>query len=315
MDKTPGQDEHRRRHAEARGAEPQPAHVRRRRVAVRGRLRPARVPDVELPRPRREPDACRCRPAIARRTTSSRSPSRSCSTATSPAASTSTSASLQYIGYYTQKSTGGNLMFGFPVADFSRMFINYAYETVRMTDLNEALIDPVVPAARERLLDHLVAGDLSQLTPTQRRDPAAQPVRLRLAADRAGRPPDDQQGRCRASSTTPSTTRSSRTPGKRLTASIDLAVLGGNTQFYKPTLEGDLVLPAHAADLVRLPRRRSSTSRRSAARPSLPIFERLFLGGEYSVRGFDIRSIGPTDPDRPGSCSAATRACCSTPST
>ena len=43
---------------------------------------------------------------------------------------------LQYIGYYTQKSTGGNLVFGFPMADFSRMFINYSYEQVRMTDLN-----------------------------------------------------------------------------------------------------------------------------------------------------------------------------------
>jgi outer membrane protein insertion porin family len=28
----------------------------------------------------------------------------------------------------------------------------------------------------------------------------------------------------------------------------------------------------------------------------LPIFERLFLGGEYSVRGFDTRTIGPQDP-------------------
>ena len=28
----------------------------------------------------------------------------------------------------------------------------------------------------------------------------------------------------------------------------------------------------------------------------LPIFEQLFLGGEYSVRGFDIRTIGPQDP-------------------
>jgi len=28
----------------------------------------------------------------------------------------------------------------------------------------------------------------------------------------------------------------------------------------------------------------------------LPIFEKLFLGGEYSVRGYDIRSIGPADP-------------------
>jgi outer membrane protein assembly factor BamA len=28
----------------------------------------------------------------------------------------------------------------------------------------------------------------------------------------------------------------------------------------------------------------------------LPIFEKLFLGGEYTIRGFDIRSIGPADP-------------------
>ena len=33
-------------------------------------------------------------------------------------------------------------------------------------------------------------------------------------------------------------------------------------------------------------------------RPSeLPIFEKLYLGGEYSIRGFDIRSIGPRDLD------------------
>jgi outer membrane protein assembly factor BamA len=28
----------------------------------------------------------------------------------------------------------------------------------------------------------------------------------------------------------------------------------------------------------------------------LPIFQKIFLGGEYSVRGYDIRSIGPQDP-------------------
>src|SRR5688572_3581655 len=49
--------------------------------------------------------------------------------------------SLQYIGYYTQKSTGGNLVFGFPVANFSRLFFNYSYETTKIGDLNEALID------------------------------------------------------------------------------------------------------------------------------------------------------------------------------
>ena len=57
VEKTPGKTEHRGRHAQVRGAEPQPAHLRRRRLAVRGRVRPARVPDLELHGPRREPDA------------------------------------------------------------------------------------------------------------------------------------------------------------------------------------------------------------------------------------------------------------------
>jgi len=37
---------------------------------------------------------------------------------------------------------------------------------------------------------------------------------------------------------------------------------------------------------------------------ALPIYERLFLGGEYSIRGYDIRTIGPRDigtPEHPGS--------------
>ncbi len=33
----------------------------------------------------------------------------------------------------------------------------------------------------------------------------------------------------------------------------------------------------------------------TADRGDLPIYERLFLGGEYSIRGFDIRSVGPRD--------------------
>ena len=56
--------------------------------------------------------------------------------------------SLQYIGYYTQKSTGGNMMFGFPVADFSRMFINYSYETVQHDRPQRGAHRPVLFPAR-----------------------------------------------------------------------------------------------------------------------------------------------------------------------
>ena len=207
--------------------------------------------------------------------------------------------SLQYIGYYTQKSTGGNLVFGFPVADFSRMFINYSYETVNITDLNEALIDSPCLLRPTGCSTISSVSDLSQLTPTQlevlRRNPFVYDSLL-----------IGQGGQRSISKVMPSFVHNTvdnpifPNQGKRLTASIDLAVLGGNTQFYKPRVEC-IYFHRH------LPRtsfgfraqteyiRRSATARmRPDAACTLPIFERLFLGGEYSVRGFDIRSIGPT---------------------
>jgi outer membrane protein insertion porin family len=202
--------------------------------------------------------------------------------------------SLQFIGYYTQKSTGGNLVFGFPVADFSRMFFNYSYETVHMTDLNEALIDQSCLLRVTGCSTISSVGDLSQLTPTQievlRRNPFVYDSLL-----------IGQGGRRSISKITPSFVHNTvdnpifPNQGKRLTAAIDLAMLGGNTQFYKPRLEA-IWFKRH------LPR--TSVGLRGqweyiapiGRTEFLPIFERLFLGGEYSVRGFDIRSIGPTVP-------------------
>ena len=103
--------------------------------------------------------------------------------------------SLQYIGYYTQKSTGGNMVFGFPVANFSRMFFNYSYETTSIGDLNEALIDQSCLLRPTGLLDHLVGGRSVAADADAGGHPAAQPVRLRLAAGGAGRVAHDQQGR------------------------------------------------------------------------------------------------------------------------
>jgi outer membrane protein insertion porin family len=202
--------------------------------------------------------------------------------------------SLQYIGYYTQKSTGANLIFGFPVADFSRVFMNYSYETVRMTDLNEALIDTSCILRPTGCSIISSVSDLSQLTSTQlevlRRNPFVYDSLL-----------IGQGGRRAISKVVPSFVHNTvdnpifPNQGKRLTASIDLAVLGGNTQFYKPRTEA-IYFFRH------LPR--TSVGFRALAEyiapvgktEFLPIFERLFLGGEYSVRGYDIRSIGPTVP-------------------
>jgi outer membrane protein insertion porin family len=202
--------------------------------------------------------------------------------------------SLQYIGYYTQKSTGGNLVFGFPVADFSRMFVNYAYETVKMADLNEALLDTscIVRPGGCSTISSL--SDLSQLTPGQievlRRNPFIYDSLLL-----------GQGGNRTISKVMPSFVHNTvdnpifPNTGRRLTASIDLAVLGGNTQFYKPRVEGILFMRHTSRTSVGL-RGQLEYISPVGKTEFLPVFERLFLGGEYSVRGFDIRSIGPSVP-------------------
>ncbi len=54
---------------------------------------------------------------------------------------------IQYIGQFTQKAAGGNIMFGFPVSDFGRMFTTYSYERVRVTDLNPRVSGSAARAA------------------------------------------------------------------------------------------------------------------------------------------------------------------------
>jgi outer membrane protein insertion porin family len=201
--------------------------------------------------------------------------------------------SLQYIGYYTQKSTGGNLTFGFPVADFSRMFVQYSYEQVRMADLNEAFLDPTCILRAEGCTS-VSLTDLSTISPdaleSLRRNPFVFDSLL-----------IGEGGRRTVSKVAPSFVHNTvdnpifPNVGKRITASIDLAVLGGNTQFYKPTLEA-IKFWRHTSRTSFGVRGQFQFIAPLGQTTTLPIFEKLFLGGEYSVRGFDIRSIGPSDP-------------------
>jgi outer membrane protein insertion porin family len=175
---------------------------------------------------------------------------------------------IHYINQFTQRTTGVTLTVGAPVSNFTRMFANYSYQRVRVTDINSVYTDPTILQRNPFLQDSLLIGQggertISQVTPSIVHNTVDNPI--------------------------------FPTSGKRYTASIALAGLGGNTNFYKPTLEGvwfwkqnpRMSLGAHAnVEYIH---------QMSGSLP-LPIFERLFLGGEYSVRGFDIRTIGPQDP-------------------
>jgi outer membrane protein insertion porin family len=208
---------------------------------------------------------------------------------------------VRYINQFTQQTTGGGTTFGFPVSLFSRMFLAYSYQRVLVTEINAAYCNPALLASNPFLRDSLLLGGptCASLTPattptsTQIDSTTGLPVGTTLV---------NSAGARIISKVTPSIVYNTvdqpifPSRGQRYSMSIDLAGLGGNTNFYKPKLDGvwywhqssRLSLGMHAEfDYIHT---------FTGSSEDLPIFEKLLLGGEYSVRGFDLRSIGPKDP-------------------
>jgi outer membrane protein insertion porin family len=173
---------------------------------------------------------------------------------------------IRYIGQFTQESTGAVATLGFPLgAGFTRMFMNYSYERVRVTEISDLYTQPAVLQNNPFLADSLLIGQngervISKVTPSIVHNTVDNPI--------------------------------FPTSGRRYSLSIDLAGLGGNTNFYKPLVEG--VWYWKQANRLTLGwRAQYQYIHAFQGSESLPIFEKLSLGGEYSVRGFDIRTIGP----------------------
>jgi outer membrane protein insertion porin family len=176
---------------------------------------------------------------------------------------------IRWIGLFTQKSAGGNLVYGFQTGDFSRMFVNYSLEQSRVDDLNPLYNDPLVIGRNPFLQDSLLIGQggrrtISKIAPSWVFNTVDQPI--------------------------------FPTSGTRYTFAVDFAGIGGNTNFVNPRAEAIWYIPLN---------RRTSLGFRAAGEyiapygstTQLPIYERLYLGGEYSIRGFDIRTVGPRDEE------------------
>ena len=176
---------------------------------------------------------------------------------------------IQYIGSFTQESIGTNLTVGRPLAPFTRVFLSYSYEQTEVTDVNPIFDNELDQlSSNPFLLETLLVSTggrrtISKVTPMIRHNTVDHPIFPRS--------------------------------GRSYAVGVGLAGLGGNTTFWKPTLEGIWYIPHTSRTTVGL---RAQYNFLSAGNTTqIPIFERLWLGGEYSVRGFDIRRIGPTLSD------------------
>ena len=175
---------------------------------------------------------------------------------------------IRFINQFTQSSIGATTSLGFRVGNWSQMFVAYSYEETKVTELNPLFQDPRLLRFNPFLQDALLIGQggartISSVTPSFVLNTVDHPI-------------------------FPSTGKSYRT-------AMEVAGFGGNTKFLKPTAEVTMYF-RQTRMLSFGFRARGEYIWPYGDTQTLPIFELLTLGGEFSLRGFDIRSVGPSDP-------------------
>jgi outer membrane protein assembly factor BamA len=179
---------------------------------------------------------------------------------------------IQYIGQFTQKSKGVTTTWGFPLSPFSRIFATYSYQAVRVTDLNPLYTQTAALVNNPFLADSLLLNQngerkISKIGPSYVYNTVDNPI--------------------------------FPTNGRKFTLGADFAGLGGNTKFYDLNAEGVYYKKLNTRTSLGF-RAATQYIRPLGTLPNgdpqvLPIFEKVVLGGEYSIRGFDLRSVGPRD--------------------
>src|SRR3989442_3485583 len=145
------------------------------------------------------------------------------------------------------------------------MFTNYSFERLGVTEISELYTDPLVLARNPFLRDSLLIGQggeriISKVAPSIVYNTADQPI--------------------------------FPTTGKRYSASIDLAGLGGNTNFYRPMVEGVWYF-RQASRLTLGMRAQADYIHQFSGSKDLPTFAKLVLRRGYHIRRVRIPTHRP----------------------
>jgi len=172
---------------------------------------------------------------------------------------------------YTRESTGASLVTGFPVGKWSRAFLNYTFNVIKLSDGDPAdLTSPFFPSAGGivpgTLYDPLLFGERTEslITPNLVYNTVDNPYSPRA--------------------------------GMRHTASLTFAggPLGGTVDYYRPSLETIFYLPVGRKMSLGL-RAQAAVIQSFGDTRVLPTDLRYFMGGETQIRGYDVLSVGPVN--------------------
>ena len=154
---------------------------------------------------------------------------------------------------YDKDSLGGGLRASYPVADFTRVYVNYAYDNADVRNITADAADAVKDLEGQNVT--------SSITTALKYD----------SRDRLFNP----------------------TEGSDHSVSVEYAGLGGNVGFVKYLAEGGRYFPLFWETVGFLHGRGGLVTENSGK--DLPDYEKFFLGGINSMRGFEWEDLAPLD--------------------
>lgn len=166
---------------------------------------------------------------------------------------------------YERRNRGGGILLGHPLTSFLDVRIGYSYTQVQLEDISP------------RLLERGVFGiPPEEFLASNRRDSRLTPS---LVYNSLNDPIDPSQGTYAT-----------------LSLGFSGSFLGGDVQLIRPTVKW-----AHYIQVNRHKHRFAWNVEAAWVIPyggqRVPFYERFFLGGDFTIRGYDFRTVGPIDPE------------------
>lgn len=162
------------------------------------------------------------------------------------------------IGYgYDEDVTGGDLRLGKEISEYVRADLTYRYDRIEITNISEDATDDLKREHGKNSISSMTFG----LT-FDSRDNVFDP-----------------------------------TKGNVLSGSLEDAggLFGGNKDFFKFFGRASHYFPLFRGSVLEL-RARVGLADAYGDSDKVPIYERFFAGGAYTIRGYDERKVGPVDP-------------------